>query len=319
MAGVAWPVIAAHRERLLRIARRRCATPEDAEDVVSEAMLRAAAFDGLDEDRLEQFLTSVTVRLCVDLHRRSDRGARAVVRLLPDLDETAPSPEDEVCQAVEAEVLNDLLESLPVRQRAVLADRASGLSLTQIARRHALTYKATESALSRARGTMRAALAAALSGVLGGLAALRPRRAAVVSALPVVTLVLVGTVVRLPAPDREETAAPPPAGGTVESVYDAEPRPGAGRPRAVARAERPARLVRAEPRVVLPPARLPDDDTINAGAPNLGVGVEPPDDTYVAQLRRCVEEGTATIVISIEPSNEPLSTERRCAPPPEHD
>ena len=199
--AVSWPEIAAHRERLVRVARRRVATREDAEDVVHEAMLRCATFEELDEARLGQFLTAVTMRLCADVHRSSERAARAFRRLGYD---DVPSPEEAACAAAEVDELRALLATLPDKQRDVLVDRASGMSVSQISSRHALTYKATESALSRARSTMRLALAAGLS-FLGALAATVRRRPSVALAAPLTALAFV-TVVHTPYQGSE---APP--------------------------------------------------------------------------------------------------------------
>jgi RNA polymerase sigma-70 factor (ECF subfamily) len=207
--AVSWPEIAAHRERLVRVARRRVPTREDAEDVVQEAMLRCATFEELDEARLGQFLTAVTMRLCADVHRHSERSARAFRRLDHD---DVPSPEEAACAAAEAGELRELLATLPARQRDVLVDRASGMSVSQISSRYALTYKATESALSRARSTMRVALAAAMS-FLGALVATVRRRPSVALAAPLTMLAFVTTVVHTPDVQRppEVTLAPAPA------------------------------------------------------------------------------------------------------------
>ncbi|MDQ1712858.1 MAG: hypothetical protein QOE45_2308 [Frankiaceae bacterium] len=195
MSESGWPAIVAHRERLLRIARRRCPTLQDAEDVVHEAMVRCATFADLDEARLGQFLTSVTVRLCADVYRRADRTHRAFGRLAPDTVEQGP--EDAACRAADAAVLADLLSTLPDRQRAVLVDRAHGLSMAQICSRRGLTYKAAESALARARGAMRVALTAALSAAAGGVATLRRTRVSLAT-LPVAAIVVAGSVLHLP-------------------------------------------------------------------------------------------------------------------------
>jgi RNA polymerase sigma factor (sigma-70 family) len=198
MSESGWPAIVAHRERLLRIARRRCPTMQDAEDVVHEAMVRCATFADLDDDRMGQFLTSVTVRLCADVYRHADRSQRAFGRLAGD--DVEPGPEDAACQAADAAVLAELLATLPDRQRAVLVDRAHGMSIQQICSRRGLTYKAAESALARARGSMRSALATAFGAVVTAGAALRPRRAAI-AALPAAGFVAVAatvSVLRLP-------------------------------------------------------------------------------------------------------------------------
>ncbi|HEX8004071.1 MAG TPA: sigma-70 family RNA polymerase sigma factor [Mycobacteriales bacterium] len=224
--AVPWPEIAAHRERLVRLARRRVPTLEDAEDVVSEAMLRCATFEGLDPARLAQFLTTVTLRLCADFYREAERGARLARRL--DLDDV-PSPEDLACAAADAGIVRDSLGRLPDTQRAVLVDRSFGLSVTQISHRHSLTYKAVESALSRARATMRTALAGALALVFGAAEAIR-RRPALENAIPAATVAFVAAVVApfgTPAPIGGEplalAPAPPPA--VIRAVRPAAPAP----------------------------------------------------------------------------------------------
>jgi len=192
--AVSWPEIAAHRERLVRVARRRVPTREDAEDVVHEAMLRCATFEELDEARLGQFLTAVTMRLCADVYRHTERATRAARRLDAG---GVTSPEEAACAAAEVDELRALLASLPDKQRDVLVDRASGLSVSEISSRHALTYKATESALSRARSTMRLALAAGLS-FLGAVVATVRRRPSVALAAPLTAIAFVTTVVHMP-------------------------------------------------------------------------------------------------------------------------
>src|SRR5258707_6263771 len=70
-----WQRMWSHREQLLRVARRRSMSREDAEDAVHEAMLRAAERPDLDDERLGAWLTTVTMRLCVDRYRQVNREA----------------------------------------------------------------------------------------------------------------------------------------------------------------------------------------------------------------------------------------------------
>lgn len=70
-----WQRMWSHREQLLKVARRRSMSPEDAEDAVHEAMLRAAERPDLDDERLGGWLTTVTMRLCVDRYRQVNREA----------------------------------------------------------------------------------------------------------------------------------------------------------------------------------------------------------------------------------------------------
>ena len=88
-----WERMWSHREQLLRVARRRSMSLEDAEDAVHEAMLRAAERPDLDEERLGAWLTTVTMRLCVDRHRQVNREAE--VHRSPTLIAPGPVPVDE--------------------------------------------------------------------------------------------------------------------------------------------------------------------------------------------------------------------------------
>ncbi|HEU0130645.1 MAG TPA: sigma-70 family RNA polymerase sigma factor [Mycobacteriales bacterium] len=307
-----WPQIVAHRERLLRIARRRCPTREDAEDVVSEAMLRCATFGALDEARLGQFLTTVTVRLCADLYRNADRGTRALARLGADPD-SVPGPEDEACRAADAALLAELLATLPDRQRAVLVDKASGLSLAQIALRNSLTYKAAESALARARTTLRTALATASGAIGAAWVSLRPRRVVALATVPVVAVLATSAVLRLPQGGDPALAGPPPAASVVAVPHGhhpaAAPAPRAPRPHPVA-AARPVvtSVPSSAPVTVATPPRPPGKHYVTVGeGPNkygVGYGTEPPPQTPQEAVEACTKGGVyvdARIVVGESP------------------
>ncbi len=156
-----WAGVYAHRERLLRIARARLGNVHDAEDCVQEAMLRAVEFEHLDEERLGQFLTAVTTRLCADVHRRQARGDR-LSRRLTAYAESDPGHEDMVCDRAESVWLSHRVGELPDRQRAIVEARAEGLSCGAVAERFLLSYTAVESAIARARRSVRIALESTL-------------------------------------------------------------------------------------------------------------------------------------------------------------
>lgn len=163
-----WQQIWSHREDLLKVARRRSLCPQDAEDAVHEAMARAAERPHLDPVRLGAWLTSVTVRLCVDQHRRLSRDAALSHRVGTVLVGHAAVPHEEmVCDREEARWLAVRSTELPASQEEALRLRAQELDVAQVAERMGLTYKAAESLLGRARRTLRAVLAATLTVVLG--------------------------------------------------------------------------------------------------------------------------------------------------------
>lgn len=173
-----WAAVYAHRERLLRVARARLADANDAEDCVQEAMLRCVEFTDLDEERLGQFLTSVTVRLCADVHRGRARGDRLRTRLTSYL-ATEPGPEEDVCDRAESAWLSRFLDALTPRQRAIVEARAEGLSCVAVAERVAVSSTAVESSMARVRRSLRVALESTLGVASDPLRWVREHPAAV--------------------------------------------------------------------------------------------------------------------------------------------
>jgi RNA polymerase sigma-70 factor (ECF subfamily) len=154
-----WTLVSEHRDRLLRIARARV-RPADADDVVQEAMLRCVEYPLLDESRVGALLTTLTMRLCVDLHRTRIRELRAGTAVL-HREVAEPGPEESVCDRAEAEWVSGIAATLPPRQREALALRAEGVAVAEAAHAMHLSYKAFESTLSRARRSLRSHLLAA--------------------------------------------------------------------------------------------------------------------------------------------------------------
>ncbi|MGW3140028.1 sigma-70 family RNA polymerase sigma factor [Streptomyces sp. NPDC001139] len=160
-----WRRMWSHREQLLKVARRRSMSQEDAEDAVHEAMLRAAERPDLDEERLGAWLTTVTMRLCVDRYRQVNREAE--VRVSPTLIAPGPVPvEEAVCDRAEAKWLAVRSAELPARQAEALWLKSEDLDVGQVAVKMGLSYRTVESLLARARRTLRNSLAATLGFVL---------------------------------------------------------------------------------------------------------------------------------------------------------
>jgi RNA polymerase sigma-70 factor (ECF subfamily) len=148
-------LVLSHQDRLMRIARRRLPTREDAEDCVQEALIRAACFAGLDEPRAGQFLTATLVRLCVDHHRSTAAARRALSRIHDVV--SAPSPEDAVCEQAEAAWLLAQVDGrLSLQECAVVYARMRGCSTREAASQLQISHKAAEAAFTRARARMRA-------------------------------------------------------------------------------------------------------------------------------------------------------------------
>ncbi|MFI2631735.1 sigma-70 family RNA polymerase sigma factor [Streptomyces collinus] len=169
-----WRRMWSHREHLLKVARRRSMSAEDAEDAVHEAMLRAAERPDLDEERLAAWLTTVTMRLCVDRYRQMNREAE--VRTSPTLIAPGPVPvEEAVCDRAEAKWLAVRSGELPARQAEALRLKSEDLDVGQVAVRMGLSYRTVESLLARARRTLRQSLAATLGFALFLIGWGRPR------------------------------------------------------------------------------------------------------------------------------------------------
>ena len=160
-----WQRMWSHREQLLKVARRRSMSQEDAEDAVHEAMLRAAERLDLDDERLGAWLTTVTMRLCVDRYRQVNREAE--VHVSPTLIAPGPVPvEEAVCDRAEAKWLAVRSGELPARQAEALWLKSEDLDVSQVAVKMGLSYRTVESLLARARRTLRNSLAATLGFLL---------------------------------------------------------------------------------------------------------------------------------------------------------
>jgi RNA polymerase sigma factor (sigma-70 family) len=143
------------RVHLLRVASRHAATPAQAEDIVHDALIRAAEFDHLDLARLRPFLVAVVKRLCADEARRHTTARRVLThpRLRPD---PAGDPADRACDRAEADWVAARCATLSAYERSLISLAAEGMSAPDIARRLGTTTGATQSALYRIRGKIKA-------------------------------------------------------------------------------------------------------------------------------------------------------------------
>jgi RNA polymerase sigma factor (sigma-70 family) len=229
-----WAAVYAHRERLLKLARSRLDNPHDAEDCVQEAMLRCVEFADLDEERLGQFLTSVTMRLCADVHRGRLRGDK-LNRRMTSFFQHDPGPEDSICDRAESQWLSGRLAELSPKQRAIVEARAEGLSCSAVAERVKVPYTTVESALARVRRSLRLALESTL-----GVVALRSKRVTAGTLLAGTAALSVAGMVDLP--ERRAPVLPPRAEAAVREV-GLDPLP-AGPARTIAARPAAAPLVR---------------------------------------------------------------------------
>lgn len=182
----------AERDQLLRIARRRTSSDEDAADVVGEAMTRALERPYLDPDLVAGWLTRVTLNLCADLGRDRSRAAKRARFTVMHQHEGAPVDEL-VSHRVDAQRISKILEHLPEAQRNAMLLRAEGRSVAEVAEAMQLSTKAAESLLSRARSSLRSVVA---SGVVAVAVMIRTLRR---SALPAVSVGALAVAALTPA------------------------------------------------------------------------------------------------------------------------
>lgn len=149
-----WNALVPHVPRLLRLARRRLPTLQDAEDCVQETLIRAACAGNLDQSRAGPFLTTVLINLCAD-HGRARSIRTRLLERIAYVTNDAP-PDESICDLAEARWLSDRADRvLPTQERNVLRARAAGLTVRQAAEQLGITVKAAETALTRARKTLR--------------------------------------------------------------------------------------------------------------------------------------------------------------------
>lgn len=163
-----WSLAWAQRDHLLRVARRRTLCEDEAQDAVSEAMVRAMQADQLDETRIAAWLTTVTVNLCADIARDRARWHTRAAKYAVIHGGTEPSPEQRILDRELAAAVVRRLNRLPARQREAILLRASGLGVTDIAETLEVPYRAAESLLTRARAALRKAAVAAVAGLASG-------------------------------------------------------------------------------------------------------------------------------------------------------
>lgn len=199
-----WQAAWEQHEALLRVARRRSVSRADAEDAVSEAIVRSVENGNVDPTRATAWLTSVTTRLCADAARdRAREPKRVAYQRLQGA--ASDSHEQAVCDRAEASWLSSRLGELPDRQRRALELRAEGNDIASIADAMSTSYKVAEGLLCRARAQMRSVLAAAaawVAALLGGLTTLIRRRgpdSTAATTLAAASATLVVAVLQLPA------------------------------------------------------------------------------------------------------------------------
>lgn len=311
-----WELVLEHRERLLRLAQGKLGNASDAEDCVQEAMLRVATHKALDPTRVAGLLTVVVSNLCMDQHRATARLRKAAPKLAEP--EAGDGGVALVCDLAEARWLHEQASRLPQREQQVLAMRAAGSSAGETAEGLSVSYKAAESAYTRARSKLHAVWKATL-GWLGCLLAprLRSREGAAAVLVPAAALTAV-TLLVLQQPVTSSIADAPPVPSPVPSLTQtgttlrplppatarARPSQAAARPTSAQPKGNPRGPAAARP--VPSPARPlgtgPVGDKRIVGTDGVSVTDRHEDESLQQTLDRCLRKG---FVLTLE--------ERRCA------
>jgi RNA polymerase sigma factor (sigma-70 family) len=218
---------AAHRLRAQfeAAARRQGLTREEAEDVASEVVIRAAQYEELDTEQLHSWGKVVATRLAIDWVRKRP-GPRLLARLA-HFEVLEADPSDNVLDRAEADWIAVEAEALPQRQLAALRARAEGWVLSDIAVELECSYKSVESLTSRARSHLRAVLAssvAAFVAFLGGVRRLMPTQPGTALVAVAVTGLALAGLLPLPwAEQPPDTARKGDTGG--QSMQKSRPLP----------------------------------------------------------------------------------------------
>ena len=144
------------RARLIKLAYSITGSAHDAEDAASEAWLRLANAEKIDDPGA--WLTTVTARIAYDMVRTPARARTDYVGpWLPEVATTESSPED---SAVTSENLDRaftrLIQNLsPVDRVLVVLTQAAGFSAAEAGKVTALTPSAVRKRISRARSILR--------------------------------------------------------------------------------------------------------------------------------------------------------------------
>jgi RNA polymerase sigma-70 factor (ECF subfamily) len=152
-----------HLDAAYRFARWLCRSPDDADDIVQEAFLRAfRGFDTLRGSDVKPWLLSI-IRNCHATARRQEQRRAAVPlpeeheqELRPESVAAEPDPESASSAADDKRTLERLIATLPEEQREVLLLRElEDMSYREIAAVAQVPIGTVMSRLARARAALR--------------------------------------------------------------------------------------------------------------------------------------------------------------------
>ena len=148
---------AEHASALYNWARGRVADARDAEELVSETLVRAwRRYDQFDSERGSEraWIFGIARNAAIDMHRRSQRRLRPVSDVLPDIGE--PSVADRI---VEISLISDALADLSEQHRTVILEAfVHGRDTNEIAARVGIPPGTVKSRMYYGMRSLRAAL-----------------------------------------------------------------------------------------------------------------------------------------------------------------
>lgn len=156
-------LLAEQREPLLAFLRRRGASPEDAQDIVQESMVKLLRYRTQPPEALRVLLYRIALNGFSDLLRRNQsRGAGQHVSLdaeFHELPSSDPGPVQRLATEQQLRRLRQGIQSLSPRCRQVyLLHRVENMSYPQIAGHCGITVKAVEKNIGKALASLRSCL-----------------------------------------------------------------------------------------------------------------------------------------------------------------
>ena len=150
-----------YRDNVYRLAYRMCGNPHDAEEAAQEAFVAAwrALPNFRGDARFSTWLYRLTTNAAIDLLRREKRHHGASQEEIPELADTADSPQQQMERSEEQEAVQRGLSAISEEYREILLLRyMQELDYAEIGALLHLPAGTVKSRLNRAKAALKAAL-----------------------------------------------------------------------------------------------------------------------------------------------------------------